>query len=471
MPLAATPQRKTITLLATSAAVAAAAALLTARGAAPATTTTSAPPVERCGDGAIASAGGMTLAVRPRSCEIHRGAGETHVAVEIQAPASDRKVREPIAMSLVVDRSGSMLGAPLDDAKAAALRAIDALEPRDAFSLVTYSTRAELVVPLAPATPEHKARARAVIERMRASGGTNISDGLETGADSLDAACVECPRSRLERIVLVSDGDPNEGVYDRDGLAALAARTAASGTSITTIGVGLDFNEGIMTDMAVAGRGNYYFVERAADLPTIVAQELGSLGDTVAVDARLEVAAAPGFDVVEAYGYRVDRQGDRTIVPIADLRAGETRKVVLRVRVTDAALGRRDLVDARLAWRPTGAHQERTLAARVAVALTEDPYAEQRTAIAAAEVQVQEATMAQAVEEATQAYERGDVAGAAAIVEQRYQAAAESAAAIGDEVFEKKLKTVKKRVDANFAKPAKAAGAKDNRALGYDLTR
>jgi Ca-activated chloride channel homolog len=468
---ARSPQRrKTFALLAASAAVVGVAALLSARGG-------PAPRRAEPGtcEGEAIQAGALRFTVRPQSCAILRGRTETHVAIEIDAPKASDQVREPIALALVVDRSGSMKGEPMSDAKAAALRAVDALTEQDSFALVSYATTAHLDLPLAPATSEHKARARAAIEAMRAEGGTNISDGLERGATQLRGSCIGCPEDHVSRVVLISDGDPNEGIYDRDGLAQLAARTAQSGVSISTIGVGLDFDERIMTDMAVSGRGNYYFVESTVDLASIFDRELGSLGETVAVGARVELEPNAGVEIVEAYGYRTEADGTRVIVPVSDLRAGETRKVVVRVRVQSDAAGARELVTARLRFRPIGAHQERVADAKVAVTVTDDATAADRSRIADAERQVQEARMARALDEATEAYERGDTAKAEQILNVQTQEASAAAAKIGDKNLEGRMRKVDADAKANFATPASAGGkkkaAKANRSMGYGLSR
>jgi hypothetical protein len=227
--------------------------------------------------------------------------------------------------------------------------------------------------------------------------------------------------------------------------------------------------------MAVAGRGNYYFVEDTADLATMFDQELGSLGETVAVDTRLELVPAAGVTIVEAYGYRLDRKGETTIVPIADLRAGEARKVVVRVKVTAERAGELALVSTRLTWRPVGAHQMRLIDSHLAVAVTDDAAAAERSTVADAERQVQEAQMANAIDQATEAYVQGDVKRANEILEGRGRAAAEAAAAIGDAELGRRLDGVKAKASQNFAVPAKGAGGsratKANRQMSYDLAR
>jgi Ca-activated chloride channel family protein len=459
-------RRKTIALLAASAAVAGAAALLTARSPAQRRASTS------CG-GSETEVGGMRVAVRPESCKVLRGSSITHVAVEVTAPDGDRK-RQPIAMGLVIDHSGSMRDKtashhPMRDAKDAARRAIDSLTAQDSFSLVGYSTDADTLVSFGPATEARKAMAREVIEKMYADGGTNISDGLKFGAQTLREAT-----GQVDRVVLISDGQPTEGISNREGLSALAADLAAEGISITTVGVGLEFDERVMTEIAVAGRGNYYFVENTADLGAMFAKELGSIGETVAVDARLEVTPMPGVEVVDAYGYRIDRVGGTVSVPIADLRAGETRKVVVQLRVQAGAGDAMDLVATRMLWREVGEHQGRFADGKATVSISDDASKVAQSRDPEAGRRVQEAKMANAIDEATAAYEQGDTIRANQILEAQAAEGAAAARDFGDVEMERKLDKARQRASGNMTAPSgagKARGTKTNRADAYELSR
>jgi Ca-activated chloride channel family protein len=181
------------------------------------------------------------LSARLDSSHILRGTTETYLAIALAAPESKVTTRPPTSVAIVLDRSGSMLGQPWQDAQAAAMVLIDKLGPDDELAIVSYSTVAELVLPLGPATVDNRRRAKAAIAALIADGGTNISGGLSLGADELGRA-----RATLRRMVLISDGQANEGIYDRNGLVRLAGQRAASGISITSVGVGLDFNEDTM---------------------------------------------------------------------------------------------------------------------------------------------------------------------------------------------------------------------------------
>ncbi len=247
-----------------------------------------------------------------------------HVVVAINAP--DRgPVRPALSVAIAIDRSKSMSGEPIEHAKAAAARLVSQLGPGDAFAVIAYSDDHTTVVPMLPATAVHKELALRAIAELAVDNGTCTSCGLARAGEWLGRTPVE---QGVRRIVLISDGYANLGLRDRDDLVQLAAETAARGTSITAVGVGLDFDEQTMMRIAEVGRGNYYYVKDTGRLDAAFDREVAGLAETVATDVRLTL-------------------GDAISIPIADLGAGETRKVVLRVAGAAPACG----LVARLSWR------------------------------------------------------------------------------------------------------------------------
>jgi Ca-activated chloride channel family protein len=345
---------------------------------------------------------GMRLDARLTSSRILTGAMDHNVAVTIRAPEGVQAARPPLSLAVVIDRSGSMSGEPMANAKAAAARLITQLDNGDAFAVVTYSSGDETVMAMGRATESNKAAARVAIAAIHEDGGTCISCGLTRGATELARTPI---RGGVSRMVLISDGQANEGIFDRGELAQLATETAARGISMSTVGVGLDFDEVTMMQLANVGRGNYYFVEDTLNLDAMFSRELGGLAATIATDVRLVLIDAPGARVEEAYGYPIMRSGDHVIVPIADLRAGETRKVVLRVAIAPAATGPMTVTKVELGWRRVvdSVARHATTAARVEVVEDAEEVA---ASVDSRTVQiVEQALSARALEEASEVYE------------------------------------------------------------------
>lgn len=193
------------------------------------------------------------------------------VLVRIQAPdapAGHTAARPPQAVALVIDRSGSMAGRPLIEARRCAEYVIGKLRPTDAVSLVQFDNRVQRLWPAVPLGDG--APLRAAIAAIREGGNTNLHGGWADGVDTL----TQVPGSGLKRVILLSDGQANEGVTDPDAIAAQCARWAGDGITTSTYGLGNHFNEDLMVAMARGGGGNHYYGESAEDLMDPFQQEL-----------------------------------------------------------------------------------------------------------------------------------------------------------------------------------------------------
>jgi Ca-activated chloride channel family protein len=430
-------------------------------------------PVEGCLRGALSD--GVVVQARPGSSAILAGDHDEPIAVLIRAPATvavDRAARPPLAVAVVIDRSGSMDGDAIRDAKAAAARLVDRLGPQDEFTIITYSSADEVIAPLAHATPDAKARAAAAIARIDADGTTCISCGLTRAAQQL--AAIDTPQA-LGRIVLISDGQANEGLYDRNDLIALAATTAAAGTSISTIGVGLEFDEVTLTQLATVGHGAYHFVELTANLDAVFDRELGDLGATIATRAALTLEPGPGVELLEAYGYPSGAAtSGALVVPIADLRAGEVRKVVVRAHVRAGAAAVHPLLTARLAWRSIGDGGPRAACGEAAIQVVTDPAAVLAGRDAEATRAIEEALSARTLEEATAAYERGGYDAARTIIDQHGVDRRTKAGIVGVDTAPIEQAEAAALADFAAAPTGGSAGAKAvkaSRQRAYDLAR
>jgi len=153
----------------------------------------------------------MALSARLVSSRIVAGTQRQNLAVTITAPSAPPDAtagRPPLSLAIVIDRSGSMHGPPIEDAKAAALSVLRQLDRRDAFAVITYSSGSETVVAMQRATDASKAAARAAIETIGDGGGTCLSCGLEVGAGEIARSPVS---GGLRRILVISDGRPPAG--------------------------------------------------------------------------------------------------------------------------------------------------------------------------------------------------------------------------------------------------------------------
>ncbi|HEX4885308.1 MAG TPA: VWA domain-containing protein [Casimicrobiaceae bacterium] len=240
------------------------------------------------------------LIVVPEREALPAGAAATlRMLVRVQAPdAPASAAREPLHLALVLDRSGSMAGRPLEEAKRCARAMIDRLAHDDRAALVVYDDDVACIAPLASAadkTPFH-----AALDGLAPGGSTDLHGGWRAGAEALAGSMAG---SGVHRVILLSDGNANCGVTDLETITGACRDLARRGVSTSTYGVGDEFNETLMLAMAQAGGGNAYYGETAEDLAEPFVAEFELLSQLCARGLVLRVNAPAGLPVRVRNGY------------------------------------------------------------------------------------------------------------------------------------------------------------------------
>ncbi|GAB6095594.1 VWA domain-containing protein [Desulfatiferula olefinivorans] len=197
-------------------------------------------------------------------------------------PAPVAHQRPAVNLSLVLDRSGSMSGDKIAKAREAAMEAVRRLSPRDIFSLVVYDDQVRTLIPAQPV--ENIEAIIAKIRTIEPGGSTALFGGVSQGAAEIRK---HLSGDYIHRIILLSDGLANVGPQTPEDLGRLGAALVKERISVTTVGVGTDYNEDLMARLSQQSDGNIYFVERSADLPGIFTAELGSVLNVVATGVKL----------------------------------------------------------------------------------------------------------------------------------------------------------------------------------------
>jgi Ca-activated chloride channel family protein len=228
------------------------------------------------------------------------------------APPSIAHSRAPLHLALVIDRSGSMAGQPLEEAKKAAAFVINGLMRDDRASLVTYDDAVDTRVPLRGA--EDRDAFLRGIAGIQSGGSTNLHGGWFAGAETLAPAV---SRETISRVIVLSDGCANKGLTDAEAINRQCAELAGTGVTTSTYGLGRNFNEDLMIGMARAGLGNTYYGQTAEDLMDPFREEFALLNATCARRLELELAPAPGVQAEVLNDYPLTDDGHSQLPDLA----------------------------------------------------------------------------------------------------------------------------------------------------------
>jgi len=299
--------------------------------------------------------------------------------------------RTPVNVAFVIDRSGSMAGDRIAQARAAAAMAISRLDAKDIASVVIFDQSVDVLVPAQPVTdPGHFTD---LIARVQARGSTAIHAGVLSGAlevrKSLDPG-------RLNRVVLLSDGQANIGPSQPSDFAMLGQTLLQQGISVSTVGLGLGYNEDLMLQLARSSDGNHAFARDPSDLITIFNKEfddvLASCAQTVSIDIELK----PGVRAVRSLSRDAKIDGAHAQFRLNQVYAATEHYVLLEVEVDQSvASGEQELGHVKVAYTLPASGERRSLDSKINARFT----ASDKEAAASSDPQVAEAVVEQLTRE------------------------------------------------------------------------
>jgi len=348
----------------------------------------------------FAAASDLNLDVRPENRTILiPGRGDGTVQIQVIAPDDPAPRRRPnMNLSLVIDRSGSMSSArKLDFVKTAAHQLVDMMGPDDILSIVAYDDR--VTVPWrARRVDGNRETLHRIIAGIYPGGSTFLSGGLDEG---FRQAVEGRRRGYLNRVLLLSDGLANVGVTHRGALREMAGNMARQGVSVSTFGVGNDFDEELMAGAASAGGGNYRYLGDPEGIVAALSDELQSASRTYASDVEIIIRLRRDCRFGSVLGREWRREGDSYVIRLGDLPAGGRRTVFASLNVDGDRPGMREVGDVTLRYRDPVSEKTVTAASRtVSLELVRDERlhregfdrsVQERKAVAESSAMVQEA--------------------------------------------------------------------------------
>lgn len=241
---------------------------------------------------------------------------------------ADQKNRPKANVAIVIDRSGSMQGDKIAQARKAAISAIERMSGDDIVSIITYDDNVDVLVPATKVTDPESIKQK--INSIESNGSTALFAGTSKGAAEVRKFL---EKQRVNRVLLLSDGLANVGPSSPSELEELGASLIKEGISVTTMGLGLGYNEDLMTRLAMAGNGNHVFIESADTLVGIFQQEFDSVMSVVAKDIKIRTTLAEGIRPVRVLNSEANIEGQHIDISLGQLYSKQERYFIVEVEV------------------------------------------------------------------------------------------------------------------------------------------
>ncbi len=273
-----------------------------------------------------------------------------YVLIEAQPAAGAFQIQVPLNLSLVLDKSGSMQGTKIQNLREAAKLVVDRLGPQDTISIVAFSDRKYLIAGSQLVADKDELKRK--IDRIRDGGGTAISGGMGQGLVELEQAVGD---DRISRMLLLTDG---QTFGDEQQCKKLAQRAGDRGVVVNALGLGDDWNEDLLDDVAEASGGVADFIDSPDKIVSFFDRAVKSMQDTVVQNAqvvlRLSNSVTPRqvwqvLPMISNLGYRP--LSDRDVqVTLGELEKGQPRSLLVELLVGPRPAGRYRLAQAEISY-------------------------------------------------------------------------------------------------------------------------
>jgi Ca-activated chloride channel family protein len=297
-----------------------------------------------------------------------------YLLIEIQAATATESV--PLNFCLVLDRSGSMQGAKLAAMKDATKRVIDTLTPQDMVAIVLFDDTVQVLTPATPAADKEALKIQ--IDQIEEAGGTALSGGMQAGQAELRKNSAP---DRVSAMLVLTDG---QTWGDEERCRALAKELGQESVRVTALGLGAEWNEQLLDDLAEATGGASDYIADPAQITSFFQRAVRAAQGTVAQEARLLLRLARDVTpravyrtapVIANLGYQPIGQND-VAVRLGSLESGAPASVVIDVMVPPRAAGSFRIAQAELHYTPLGG-AEQVVKQDVLLEFTNDPNAAQ----------------------------------------------------------------------------------------------
>lgn len=268
-----------------------------------------------------------------------------HVLIQLRSAPNVMGRRLPINLALVVDRSGSMEGEPLDYVKRACGHVVDLLDQNDVLSIVTFEEQVDVLMPARRVV--NKTLVKEHINRIEAGNTTNLYDGIVVGCNQVASVT---SAGYVNRVLLLTDGEPTAGIKDFSSIVGQVAEQKSRGITVTALGFGPEYNEELMAGIARQSGGNYYYISRPDLIPEVFRRELESLMTITARNMRLRLNLSRWVQLRQIYGRQPSFAERHAEVGLVDMERGSAMSALCELEFAPRPAGVYRVLKAELSY-------------------------------------------------------------------------------------------------------------------------
>lgn len=303
---------------------------------------------------------GLQAALNDANLNAAQPNSQRQLAISISAIASATGRTAPLNLCLILDHSGSMTGRPLETVKKAALHIIDSLSPGDRLSMIAFDHRAKVIIPNQEI--DNPANIKFEINKLRASGGTAIDEGMKLGIEEL----AKGKDDTISQAFLLTDGENEHG--DNERCLKLAKLAASYNITLNSLGFGDQWNQDILENIADAGGGTLSYIQKPEDAVGEFSrlfervQSIGLTNAYLTLDFEPNVRLAELKPVAQVMPDTIElpvmQEGRQYIVRLGDLMMDSPRVVLANLYIGQLAEGRHSIARLQVRYDDPATHED-----------------------------------------------------------------------------------------------------------------